>query len=501
MTVNDAELAGFDGLALAELVRRRQVTALELVDAAIDRVERLDPKIGFMAERWYEEARARAQNDEGRDGPFGGVPFLVKDLIWIAGKPMRYGSVLCEDFVAPATHPVADRFSSSGLIGLGRTKTCELGLLPVTESALYGPTHNPWNLRFSPGGSSGGSAAAVAASVVPLAHGNDGGGSIRIPAACCGVFGLKASRGRHPQGPFDEPFGLTSEGCLSRTVRDSAAFLDVIQGAGPSDKYMAPPRERPFLDEVGRDPGALRIRFTTKNLSGEPVHRDCVEAVESAARLCEGLGHRVEAGTPAIDGDGFYDAFMLLWAAIPTIVIKMALDEVGKGRAARLLTRVLGQRRTFAALSRLSSLSSGKPLLEPFTAALADRAYGATAAELAVALAHLETCRGELARFFEAGTDIWMTPVVGAPPMRTGELHVGLGPAAFKERLIAHVAFTPLCNAAGLPAMSVPLHWNDGGLPIGVHFVARYGDEATLLRLAAQLEQAAPWRHRAPEVR
>ncbi|MBI1956175.1 MAG: amidase, partial [Acidobacteria bacterium] len=311
------ELALFDATAQAELVRRKEVQPVELVEAAIERIERLNPKLNAVVTPMYEEARSQAKKNLP-DVPFTGVPLLLKDLLAsYAGVRLTSGSSFLREFVPDHDSELVARQKRAGLIILGKTNTPEFGILPTTEPRLFGPSRNPWDLHRTPGGSSGGSAAAVAAGMVPMAHGNDGGGSIRIPASCCGVFGLKPTRGRNPLGPNfgDILSGLAVEHALTRSVRDSAALLDATCGPDPGAPYWASPPARPFLQEVGTPPGRLRIALTTVSIAGKPVHPDCLQAARDAAALCAELGHEVVEAIPPLVGQQMIQAFLTLWAS------------------------------------------------------------------------------------------------------------------------------------------------------------------------------------------
>jgi amidase len=309
------ELATADATSLSELVRRKEVKPLELVDAAIERVERLNPNLNAVITPMYDQARAATQGDLP-EGPFRGVPFLLKDIVaFYAGARYTAGSAFLKDFVPDHDSELVVRLKRAGLIILGKTNTPELGILPTTEPRLFGPTRNPWNLQRTAGGSSGGSAAAVAAGLVPMAHANDGGGSIRIPASCCGLFGLKPSRARNPLGPDagDIMGGFVQEHAVTRSVRDSAALLDATAGPDVGDPYWAPPQARPFLQEVGAEPGRLRIAWSIRSQTGVPIHADCVRAVEDTAKLCAGLGHQVSEAAPEINRTLLLQAFSAVW--------------------------------------------------------------------------------------------------------------------------------------------------------------------------------------------
>jgi amidase len=465
-----------DAIGQAELVHRKEVSPLELVNAAIGRIERLNPRLNAVITPTYDDARAAAG---GRlpDGPFTGVPFLVKDLIAVqGGVRLAAGSRFLRDLVPDHDSELVRRLKRAGLVILGRTNTPELGILPTTEPRRFGPTRNPWDLGRTAGGSSGGAAAAVAARMVAMAHGNDGGGSIRIPASCCGLFGLKPTRARNPLGPDlgDIMGGLVVEHALTRSVRDSAALLDATAGPDPGDPYWAPPPARPFRDEVGAPAGRLRIACTTASATGVPIHADCVAAVHDAAALCRDLGHEVVAAGPTVNGDLLTEAFIVIWSA--------------------------GVAWTIDGLARLTGRAPAPEQFEPLTWALHELGRQHGAPTYLMAQSALQRISRDVARFF-ADYDVWLTPTLGEPPVPLGTFDAPPdNPLAPLFRSAAFVPFTPLANITGQPAMSMPLYWNTEGLPVGTHFVARFGDEATLFRLAAQLEAARPWIHRRPPV-
>ena len=470
------EFSSLDATALADLVRRKKVKSIELVEAAIERIERLNPTLNAVVTPMYDEAR-KAASEPLPDGPFAGVPFLLKDLnAEYAGVRFTEGSAFLADYVSPEDTELVVRQKRAGLIIVGKTNTPEFGLPPTTEPRLFGPTHNPWDSERTPGGSSGGSAAAVAAGIVPMAHGNDGGGSIRIPASCCGLFGLKPTRARNSLSPHygDQFSGLVCEHALTRSVRDSAALLDATSGPALGDPYWAPSPERPFLEEVGADPGRLRIAFSTQSPTGSAVHPDCVSAVKDAAALCQDIGHEVVEVGPAIDGEALVRDFIPIWSAAATWSVDSWARRIGRAAAAEHF--------------------------EPLTWTMYQIGRQQSASDYLLAVQDMQSLGRDIARFF-VNHDIWLTPTLGEPPFPLGTLDSppddmmrGLNRAA------AFIPFTAVCNATGQPAMSVPLYWNEEGLPIGAHFVSRFGDESTLFRLAAQLEQARPWADRRPPV-
>ncbi|MEK7248386.1 MAG: amidase [Chloroflexota bacterium] len=470
------DVAFLDATAQAELVRKKQVKPAELLDGAIERIERLNPQINAVIRPMYDEARKTISAGLPQ-GPFTGVPFLLKDLgAMYAGVPQSMSTALLKDAVSPIDSELTRRYKAAGLVICGKTNTPEFGLVPTTEPRLWGASHNPWNLDRSTGGSSGGSAAAVASGMVPFAHANDGGGSIRIPASCCGLFGLKPTRARITQGPLvgDIMSGLVNEHCVSRSVRDSAALLDATAGSMPGDPYVAPEPERPYLKEVGADPGHLRIAFTRKTTNGVPLHPDAIAAVEDAAKLCQELGHEVEEAEPMVDGAALAQTFTDLWAAGNVWSIDL-----------------------------IASLTGKPPRADDFeilTWALYELGQEVTAARYLEAVSQLQMLGRTIAQFHHR-YDIFLTPTLGAPPVELGYLaSTTAQPMLAFERAIEYVPYTPVQNVTGQPAMSVPLYWTDAGLPLGAHFVAAYNGEATLFRLAAQLEEARPWAAKRPPV-
>jgi amidase len=488
----------YDGLGLAELVRRREVEPAELVEEAIRRIETLNPRVNAVIHKMYDLARQAAATDLP-DGPFRGVPFLLKDLITgaCAGAPVCSGSRFHKDYIADHDSELVRRYKAAGLIVVGKTNTPEYGLMPVTEPALFGPSKNPWDLKCTPGGSSGGSAAAVATRLVPLAHGSDGGGSIRVPASCCGLLGLKPTRGRNPMGPDlgDLWHGLACSHVITRSVRDSAAALDATAGPDVGAPYYAPPPPRPFLEEVGADPGRLRIAFTTTSFLGDSVHEDCATGLAETVELCHDLGHELREAAPAIDGEAFARAFSTLVYAETRASIEEAEALAGRRATPRDF--------------------------EPTTWAAGLLGSRIRAPELSRAIYTLQRIARQVGRFFEAH-DVLLTPTLATVPPLIGALQpkplLSLGMrllgglnaggllALLAEQsgtvndIYEFIPYTPLANTTGQPAMSVPLVWNEEGLPIGMQFTGRYGDEATLFRLAAQLEQARPWSDRVPAI-
>jgi amidase len=468
------EFASHDGLGLAELVRRRDVSAAEVLEAAMSAVEARNHEINAVVCRLYDQARAAIAAGLPA-GAFTGVPFLLKDLgAHYQGAVTSYGAALFKDYVVDHDSEITIRYKRAGLVIFGKTNTPELGLASSTETRLFGPTRNPWHLGHSAGGSSGGSAAAVASGMAPMAHGTDGGGSIRIPASACGLFGLKPTRARNPMGPdAGEGWGGASVGhAITRSVRDSAALLDATCGPDVGDPYWAPPPARPFLDEVGRDPGRLRIAITTQPWNGQAVDAECAEAAMAAARLCESLGHHVEPASPVVDAAAL--------GAATLVVIGANLRVALESRA--------------AALGR----ELGPDDSERITWLRAMDGHTARAADYARAIGVIHRTGRQVAPFFKR-FDVLLTPTMCRPPHPLGVIDMmTTDPVAYGQAVLGTIAFTSLWNACGNPAMSVPLGWSRDGLPLGVQFVGGFGDEATLFRLAAQLETAQPWAGRRP---
>ena len=471
------ELTNLDATAQAELVRRGEVTPLQLVDAAIARIEKVNPRLNAVIIPLFEKARAQATG-KLPDGPFRGVPLLLKDLTCTsAGDPYHAGMRLLRErkWTAAADTYLAAKFRAAGFVFVGRTNVPELGPIPTTEPLAYGPTRNPWDTTRSPGGSSGGSAAAVAAGMVPVAHGNDGGGSIRIPSSACGLVGLKPSHGRTSLGPEigDSWNGAIIEHVLTRSVRDSAAILDAVHGEMPGDPCVAPPPARPFRDEVAAPPGRLRIGLLTRAMGGHlPTHADCVAAATDAARLLESLGHRIETSYPAaLEEPDFSDHF----GAVVTSWTRRDLDY----------------------WSAQTGHTVGPDDVEPYTWGLAEMGRGVSAARYIEASLWLQSFTRRVAQWWADGFDLLLTPTMAEPPVTLGEMTATPdNPMRGFARGGPFIAFTAAYNVTGQPAISLPLFWSPDGLPIGVQLVAAYGREDLLIRVAAQLEQARPWASR-----
>lgn len=489
------EYSKYDGLGLADLVRKKEVSAIELVEEAIIRIEAHNPKLNAVITRLYDAARDAAKRSVP-DGPFTGVPFLVKDLMsTIAGVPTSNGNRLWKDIPAKVDSEMVRRWKKAGVLILGKTSTPEFGLTPYTEPETFGAVHNPWDLTRTTGGSSGGSGAAVAARIVPMASGGDGGGSIRIPASACGIFGLKPTRGRTPTGPeIGEAWhGFAIEHVLTRSVRDSAAMLDATQGVDSGAPYYAPPMQGSYLAEVSAKPGKLRIAFTGKPMLGKNVQSDVLEGLQATVSLLKELGHEVIEAGPEVDGEAFSLAFLTIIAA------ELRADIVEAARAAGKKVSVRDYDPSSFGLGMLGKAMSAQ--------------------EYASAARYLQISARKIASFFD-NYNVLLTPTLAQVPVKIGSLQ----PSESEKTLInlvgsldagwllnamgtikplaaqtfEFVPWTPVFNVTGQPAMSVPLYWNSEGLPVGMHFVGGFGDEAMLFRLAGQLEQARPWADRIP---
>ncbi|MEE9556003.1 MAG: amidase [Candidatus Adiutricales bacterium] len=477
------EIINLDATAQAELVKKGEVSPLELVDAAIARIEDINPKINAVIHKNFDRAREQAKGDLP-DGPFKGVPFLLKDLGGgnLKGDPNYFGTRFLKeaDFRAVSTSYLVEKFLDAGLIILGRTNAPELGAWTTTEPDSYGPSRNPWNLNHSTGGSSGGSAAAVASYMVPMAHANDGGGSIRIPASECGTFGFKPTRGRISLGPdVGEGWaGLGFEFSETRTVRDAACLLDCVQGPMPGDPYTAAPPKRPYSEDVGRDPGNLRIGII-KEVTGMDIKAPCRSAVESTAEVLADLGHTVEESWPKI-------LFSAEFQNIQTSMIHIVTSS-----QAQLITK----------FSQAIGREIGPEDMDSDNWAVTEIGRGVTATQYLDAVETLHLFHRKMAGWWDEGFDLLVTPTIPEPPPLIGEL----GPDA-KEPLKGFMRsamltpFTAPFNITGQPAVSLPLCQTDDGLPIGIQMVAAFDREDLLFQIASQMETAMPWNNRKPQI-
>ena len=475
MPLSATDMGQFDATAMAALVRTGEVSPKELVDDAIARLEAVDGTLNAVVTRMFEQARERACGALP-DGPFRGVPFLMKDFAAeVAGVPFFEGSNFLDGYVPAVDSEIYRRFCAAGLITIGKTNLPELAIGVTTEPRRFGPTHNPWDPALTPGGSSGGAGAAVAARVVPMAHGNDVGGSIRIPASACGLVGLKPTRGRGTLAPHygDILAGFFSEHALTRSVRDCAALLDVVAGPGCGEPYVAPPPARPYTEEAALPPGRLRIGYATTTPLGDPLDAECVAAIESTAALLAELGHEVEEAAPAFDAMELWTKYTTLLAALVAWAVADWARRLGRTPAAEHF--------------------------EEFVWAFAERGRGVSAADYLLAMQDVQAQVRAMSAFWERH-DLWLTTTLGQPPVPLGTLVYAGDPFELRRRMARFSPYTYLANASGQPAISLPLHWTANGLPVGLHFTARLGEEAMLLRLAAQLEQARPWAGQRPPV-
>jgi len=468
------EFERYDGLGLAELVRKGEVTAAEVLEETIARIEARNPAVNAVITKMYDEARAAIAGGLP-SGPFTGVPYLLKDLgAQYTGVVTAIGSRLFAKDVADHDSELTLRLRRAGLAVVGKSNTPEMGLCPSTEPRLFGATRNPWKLSHSAGGSSGGAAAAVAAGMLPMAHATDGGGSIRMPASCCGLFGLKPTRGRVSMAPdAGEGWGGASVvHAVTRSVRDSAALLDATAGAAAGDPYWAPPPPRPYMEEVGREPGKLRIALTLTPWFPADVDRECAEATREAAKLCASLGHEVEEARPEIDIPKWRQANRMIVAANVAATLDARAALMGRPLAEDDVERLVWERVNDA------------------------RQFSASDYAMATRVTHL--IGRQVARFMER-YDVILTPTMAAPPWPLGVLDMMTTDTdLYLKAVFASIGFTALFNSTGQPAMSVPLAWSLSGLPLGVQFAGRFGEEGTLFRLAAQLEAARAWAGRRP---
>jgi amidase len=488
----------YDGLGLAKLVREKKISPVELCEEAISRVEKLNPVVNAVVTPMFDIGRAAAKNPLP-EGPFTGVPFLLKDLISsYAGVRLTWGCRAYKDYIPDYDSELLKRFKKTGVVILGKTNTPEFGLMGITEPELFGPTRNPWNVEHTPGGSSGGSAAAVASGMVPISSGGDGGGSIRIPSCYCGLFGLKPSRGRNPTGPkFGELWqGAAVEHVLTRSVRDSAAMLDAIQGADAGAPYIIKSPEKPYTEEINQDPCSLRIAFNTESPLGTGTHEYCKDAVLKTAKLLQELGHKVEEAKPEIDGIKLAKTYFIMYFG------EMAADIE---HARSVLKKEVG-RKDF----------------EITTWFFGELGHRYSAGDFVNAMREWDVAARIMGQF-HLKYDLYLTPTVAFPPVKIGELmpksyekaameiisFLKLGTLAKASGLVDKIAiqtlaktpFTQLANFTGQPAMNVPLHWDKNGMPCGVQFIAPFGDEATLFRLASQLEKSKPWFNKRPDLK
>lgn len=470
------EYSSYDATGLADLVARKQVKPEELAATAVEAIAKTNPRLNAVLQTLPE--RARAEIDAGLPkGPFTGVPFVIKELVLHArGVRCDSGSRLARGFVPEADTELMARFRRAGLVLVGTTQTPELGYNPTTETVAFGPVHNPWNPNHSAGGSSGGSGAAVAAGIVPMAHANDGGGSIRIPASCNGLVGLKPTRDRVPSGPeYADPLcGLAIEFAVTRSVRDAAALLDAVAGPDVGAPSLCVAPSRPYRMEVGAPTGRMRIAWTTTPASGDKIDPECEKAVRDTVKLLTELGHDVVEDRPRFDWELFLKNVHPIWIAFNALSVDAAAAASGR--------------------------RPGPDNLEAVTLATVEEARRLSATDLLVAMAHQNVISRQVGAWFEK-YDVLVTPTIARPPVPLGEINqnrAGMKPMEWTRQVFAYCPFTPLFNTTGQPAISLPLHWTASGLPVGVQFAGRFGDESALVRLASQIEQARPWVSRRP---
>lgn len=471
-----SEYATYDATGLAELVSRKEVTPLELLEEAIARVEKHNPTLNAIVYKAYDEARAAAKGDLP-DGPFRGVPFLIKDIgAMVQGWPTTAGSQFLKDNVADKDTELVRRFRQAGLVLFGKSNTPEFGITGTTEGKFLGVCRNPWNTEHSSGGSSGGAAAAVAAGILPIAHASDGLGSIRIPAAMCGLFGLKITRDRNPGTGVDTDrvIGFVVEHVVSRSVRDSAAMLDATGYAEADAPHAHPRKDRPYVDEVREAPGKLRIAYSMESGVPGDIDPDVQQALEDTIQLLRDLGHQVEEKRLGIDWREMYRAQGVVSAGNFAAQIKNHCERLGK--------------------------HPEPDDFEPLTWASYKGGKKVTGHQLMQGWQKLRQITRQIMALYET-YDVHLSPIMGTPPPKIGYLDpVNLSPKEFGKHQAQTQFTTPPANFTGQPAMSVPLAWSRDGLPIGMQFTGRYADEATLFRLASQLEQAQPWRDRHPPI-
>ena len=491
-----SEYRSYDATGLAALIQSGQVSADELLDVAIARAAEVNPHINALHTPFHDFSRQRAMELDTQL-PFAGVPFLIKDLQHaLKGYPMANGSAACHDNVPEKNASIVERYLASGLLPFAKTTTPEFGLLGITEAKAYGPTRNPWNLNHTPGGSSGGSAAVIAAGIVPMASANDGGGSIRIPASHCGLFGLKPSRGRVPVGPYygEVWMGASADHVLTRSVRDSAVMLDVLQGKDSGAPFEIKPPELPYADVINQLPKKLTIAYSTESPIGTDVDQSCIDAVSHTVKLLENMGHRVEEAKPDYNGMELAHDYLMLYFASVAATVRALRKQAGKHRVKKL---------------------------EAITRTLATLGETISAGEFYQSKQNWNTYSRSMSEF-HSRFDLYLTPSVAMPPLKIGEKapnpmelfilsmsnRMGLGKLILKSGLIEKMAhdslqpnpFSQLANLTGLPAMSVPLHWTESNLPLGVQFIAPVGAEDILLQLATQLEHAQPWFERVADI-
>ena len=462
-----------DGTDLAEMIADDQVSSDELLDLAIERMNKINPSINAVTLTMLGEAKKTIENNPS--GPFSGVPFLLKDLgASYKGIKMTSGSKLFKDFIPPVDSELVKRYKQAGLVTFGKTNTPEFGLLPITESELLGPCHNPWNVNLTTGGSSGGSAAAVASRIVPMAHGSDGGGSIRTPASCCGLFGLKPTRGRTPLIPNST--GIIVEHVLTRSIRDSAKILDLTSQPFDGSPFWVPPPKRPFIEELSEKRKNLRIAYSFDTITKTEVHKDCIDAIMNTVDLCRELGHEIVEDTPNLENfSTFGDVFLTIWAVLLEAELK--------------------------SIQNLLKITITEDMVESFTWDLFNYGKQFSGGDYLNAVSFCQQMTEEVTKFYK-NYDLWLTPTLGEPPVPLGTFNHQKGKTIMDiiNPIIKFIPYEAICNVTGQPAISIPLYWNAKNIPIGAQFIGKFGDESTLFNIAGQLEEIRPWKSRIPEV-
>ena len=462
-----------DGMDLAELIADGQVKPNELIDLAIERMNKVNSSINAIILTMPEEAKKTIENKTS--GPFSGVPFLLKDLGGGSYKGTRqtFGSKLFKDFISPMDSEIVKRYKKAGLVIFGKTNTPEFGLLPITESELLGPCRNPWNLKLTTGGSSGGSAAAVTSRIVPMAHGSDGGGSIRTPSSCCGILGLKPSRGRNPLIP--NATGIVADHVLTRSVRDSAEILDLTSQPFDGSPYWVPPPKRPFIKELSEKRNNLRIAYSLDTITKTEVHKDCIDAIMNTVDLCRELGHTIVEDTPNLEN----------FSSLPTIFLAIWAIELEAG---------------LKSIQNMLNINITEEMVEAFTWDLFNYGKQFSGGDYLNAVSFCQQMTQEVAKFYK-NYDLWLTPTLGEPPVPLGTFDHQKGKLMDNiNRIMRFIPYPPICNVTGQPAISIPLYWNAKNIPIGSQFIGKFGDESTLFNIAGQLEEIKPWKSRIPNV-
>ncbi len=490
------EYKSYDACGLAKLVATKEVSAEELLETAVSIAD--DCKdLRAIAQPMHDFAK-KAIADGLPEGPFRGVPYLLKDVLPLKGAPMSLGSVLLRNTVGTTTHEMIRRMQNTGLVIFGRTNMSELGLAPTAENDLYGATDNPWKRGYSTGGSSGGAGAAVAAGIVPMAHGGDGGGSIRIPASACGLVGLKPSRGRNPMEVFDEPNGVIQHGVLSRSVRDTAVMLDATQGNRVGDRFLLPSPSKRYSEYIQSDPRRLTIAYSTTDYTGRSADVDCVAAVQASVSLCRALGHEVVEARPDVDGQAFLAAFKSLWTSFAGYFFKqagIAAQEIDS--IPGFLKPLLHKPKVMRTFTRWKVKGVGAPSVGALTRRLGSLDDHLRSGDLWHAWTELRRAEVAVASFLTK-YDLFLTPVLGSAPWKLGALDESQDLESLEAQLNAYAGYTPIANSGGFPALSLPLSISPNGLPIGSQFLAPLGREDRLLQLAAQIERSTPWTELAP---